>query len=126
KFFIGYAMHNIFEPVNSFKGEEKQFKQRIHTLHGGWEILLNKKKSGWKISPNFILTKQFNKSYYFYPANSPTGINIGTYVNKGIFVTGVWFDETNYNSTLLLGIQKERYSVGYRFDASLFDNYYNY
>jgi type IX secretion system PorP/SprF family membrane protein len=126
KFFFGYAMHNIFEPVNSFKGEEKQFKQRIHTLHGGREILLNKNKSGWKISPNFILTKQFYKSNYMYTAYPTTGFNIGTYVNKGVFVSGVWFNETNLNSTLLLGIQKERYSVGYRFDVSLFDNVYNY
>ena len=112
QFFVGFAVHNILEPVHSFYGTEDGVINRRYTFHGGWELPLSKKENAFVLAPNFIFMRQ----------NNQADVNIGTYLRKGILVSGAWFRQsfgefqTSDALIVLLGIQKERYRVAYSFD----------
>jgi type IX secretion system PorP/SprF family membrane protein len=115
QFFVGFAVHNILEPVQSFYGTEDGIIHRRYTLHGGWEMPLSKKENSFILTPNMILMSQYNQN----------SINLGAYLNKGILVTGMWLHQsygefqTSDALMVLMGIQTERFRVGYSFDIAV-------
>jgi type IX secretion system PorP/SprF family membrane protein len=115
QFFVGFAVHNLFEPVQSFYGTEDGIIHRRYTLHGGWELPLSKKENAFVLAPNFIFMRQ----------NNQADVNIGTYLSKGILVSGLWFRQSfgEFKTTdalmVLMGIQTERFRVGYSFDIAV-------
>jgi type IX secretion system PorP/SprF family membrane protein len=88
KFYAGFAMHNITEPVQSFYSNNDGIVPRRYTVHAGVVIPLDRKKfSQATFSPNALFMMQQNF----------TQINFGFYVNKGPIVTGLWYRQTSWH-----------------------------
>jgi type IX secretion system PorP/SprF family membrane protein len=110
QFFVGLAVHNITEPVKAHYETMNPILHRTLILHGGWEIPLSKNENPLTLSPNMIITR----NHYYY-----TNFQLGVYVNKGILVSGVWYNASSDAFTILLGIQKGRFRIGYSYGATL-------
>jgi type IX secretion system PorP/SprF family membrane protein len=116
RFYAGFAMHNITEPVQSFYSNNDGIVPRRYTFHSGVVIPLDRKKfSQATFSPNALFMMQQNF----------TQINFGFYVNKGPIVTGLWYRQTlgTYGNSdalmVLLGFRKDRFKFGYSYDITV-------
>lgn len=116
KFYAGFAVHNITQPVQSFYTNNDGIVPRRYTFHAGAVIPLDKKRfSQATISPNALFMIQQNF----------TQINFGFYVNKGPIVTGLWYRQTlgTYGNSdaimVLLGFRKDRFKFGYSYDITV-------
>lgn len=116
KFYAGFAVHNITEPVQSFYSNNDGIVPRRFTFHSGVVIPLDRKKfSQATISPNALFMVQQNF----------TQVNFGFYVNKGPLVTGLWYRQTlgTYGNSdaimVLLGFRKDRFKFGYSYDITV-------
>lgn len=115
-FYVGFAMHNIIEPNQSFYGNQDAILPRRYTAHTGVKIPLEKRRNPDAfISPNLLFMMQQNF----------TQINFGFYVNKGPLVSGLWFRQTagtfgNSDAIIaLLGFRKDRLKFGYSYDITV-------
>ncbi|MES2616600.1 MAG: type IX secretion system membrane protein PorP/SprF [Bacteroidota bacterium] len=116
KFYAGFAVHNITQPVQSFYSNNDGIVPRRYTFHSGVVIPLDRKKhSQATISPNALFMMQQNF----------TQVNFGFYVNKGPIVTGLWYRQTlgTYGNSdavmVLLGFRKDRFKFGYSYDITV-------
>lgn len=116
KFYAGFAMHNITQPVQSFYSNNDGIVPRRYTFHTGVVIPLdNKRFSQATFSPNALFMMQQNF----------TQLNFGFYVNKGPIVTGLWYRQTlgTYGNSdalmVLLGFRKDRFKFGYSYDITV-------
>jgi type IX secretion system PorP/SprF family membrane protein len=116
KFYAGFAVHNITEPVQSFYSNNDGIVPRRYTFHTGVVIPLDKKKfSQATLSPNALFMMQQNF----------TQLNFGFYANKGPIVTGLWYRQTMgiYGNSdalmVLLGFRKDKFKFGYSYDITV-------
>ncbi len=109
-FYGGFSVAHIAEPSTSL--------QMKFTAHAGLVIDLKQKKSNYRtkemptVSPN-ILYQQQNNSQFFYG---------GFYVNTYPMVFGIWtrYAMNNFDAfTFLVGLQQERFKVGYSYDLTI-------
>lgn len=118
-FYAGVAVHNISEPNQSFfhNTNEGTTLPRRYTLHAGTVISLKKSKPNpmeqpMTISPNILIMAQQK----FFQTN------IGFYLNKGSFVSGLWFRQTAPNSDAiiaLIGFKFDKFKIGYSYDITV-------
>jgi type IX secretion system PorP/SprF family membrane protein len=116
KFYAGFAVHNITEPVQSFYGTEDGIIPRRYTFHSGAVIPLDKRRDAQStFSPNVLFMQQQNF----------TQLNLGFYANKGPLVTGLWFRQTfgEFKTSdaimVLVGFRKDRFKFGYSYDITV-------
>lgn len=116
KFYAGFAVHNITQPVQSFYSNNDGILPRRYTFHAGAVIPLDRKRfTQSTISPNALFMIQQNF----------TQVNFGFYVNKGPLVTGLWYRQTlgTYGNSdaimVLLGFRKDRFKFGYSYDITV-------
>lgn len=94
--FVGLAVHNLNRPNNSFNGyngDGSRLGTRI-TLHGGTVLKPNPKIKDLLISPNILLMVQ----------NRFTQLNLGFYISKHNFLTGIWCRQTAHNGDALIAM----------------------
>jgi type IX secretion system PorP/SprF family membrane protein len=116
RFYAGFAIHNITQPVQSFYSNNDGIVPRRYTFHSGVVIPLdNKRIAQATFSPNALFMMQQNF----------TQLNFGFYVNKGPIVTGLWYRQTlgtfgNSDAIMvLLGFRKDRFKFGYSYDITV-------
>ncbi len=116
KFYAGFAVHNVTEPVQSFYSNNDGIVPRRYTFHTGVVIPLDRKRfSQATFSPNALFMMQQNF----------TQINFGFYVNKGPLITGLWYRQTvgTYGNSdaimVLLGFRKDRFKFCYSYDITV-------
>ncbi|MFN7312596.1 MAG: type IX secretion system membrane protein PorP/SprF [Bacteroidota bacterium] len=113
----GAAMHNVFEPSQSFWTATKDSSviARRYTAHIGAQIPIRKsklEKNNIRISPNIIYMQQ----------GPFAELNLGMYYNKGVYVLGTYFRQTSANADaiiFLVGIRREKLRIGYSYDATI-------
>ncbi len=112
KFYAGFAIHNILEPNQSFFEGNSKLPRR-YTLHGGVIIPLDGlEDTKFSISPNILVMSQakFNQ------------VNIGFYISKSSFVTGLWFRQTVPNADALIGMlgyREGHFKIAYTLDITI-------
>ncbi len=118
KLYFGFAAHNINQPNWSFYNNPKEVLPIRYTLHGGAVIPLTRNRfDDANISPNFLYMSQRNF----------TQLNFGFYVNKGPFVSGLWYRQTfgqyaNSDAVIaLVGFRYKRFKFGYSYDFTVSD-----
>ena len=119
KFYCGFAVHNMIEPIQSFLGTQDSKLPRRYTLHSGLVIPLDNSydmaNSNMTISPNLLFMMQ----------NKFTQMNLGFYFSKGPLVTGLWYRQTfgkylNSDALMVLvGFRKDRFKFGYSYDLTV-------
>jgi type IX secretion system PorP/SprF family membrane protein len=118
KFYVGFAAHNVIQPNWSFYNNPKEVLPIRYTFHGGAVLPLTKNRfDDANISPNFLFMRQRNFSQ----------LNIGFYVNKGPFVSGLWYRQTfgqfaNADAIIaLVGFRYQKFKFGYSYDFTVSD-----
>jgi type IX secretion system PorP/SprF family membrane protein len=118
KFYVGFAAHNIIQPNWSFYNNPNEILPMRYTFHGGAVLPLTANRfDDANISPNFLFMRQRNFSQ----------LNLGFYVNKGPFVSGLWFRQTfgqyaNSDAIIaLLGFRYKKFKFGYSYDFTVSD-----
>lgn len=112
--FVGLAVHNLNRPNNSFNGyngDGSRLGTRI-TLHGGTVLKPNPKIKDLLISPNILLMVQ----------NRFTQLNLGFYISKHNFLTGIWCRQTAHNGDALIamiGFKKNNFKFCYSYDFTI-------
>ena len=119
KFFGGIALHNMFEPNQSFvdvnSTKPELLLARRYTMHAGYTIYFSKARyqdDKWMLSPNLLFMQQQN--YY--------QINMGMYAKKQALTIGAWLRQTSRNSDaliLLMGIKLPVFRIGYSYDITI-------
>jgi type IX secretion system PorP/SprF family membrane protein len=116
-FYGGFSIHNLNQPAQGFFGDNGQNLPMRYTAHAGMMIPIvatrddNKSANIW---PNIIYMQQlgFNQ------------INLGTYMNVGRYVGGMYFRQTSNNSDAfiaLVGFRFPKYRIGFSYDATVSD-----
>jgi type IX secretion system PorP/SprF family membrane protein len=120
KFYAGLAVHNLIEPNQSFFNTVGANLPRRYTAHGGAVIPLKKRSHHdpeASFSPNILFMVQ----------DKFTQINLGFYINRNSFVSGLWFRQgvgyfrTSDALMLLVGFRKEGFKMGYSYDITVSD-----
>lgn len=118
KFYAGFAVHNIIEPVMSFYNSDDANARipRRYTFHTGTVIPLDKRKDAQStFSPNVLFMNQQNF----------TQMNLGFYLNRGPLVTGLWFRQafgefrTSDALMVMFGFRKDRFKFAYSTDITV-------
>lgn len=116
KFYVGFAVHNLTQPVQSFYKSDNGIIPRRYTFHTGAVIPLDKRK---------VAQSTFSPNILFMTQQQFTQLNLGFYVNKGPLVTGLWFRQAfgEYKTSdaimLLLGFRKDKFKFGYSYDITM-------
>lgn len=115
KYYGGFAVHHMNEPMNSFYENEISLLSRKYTFHAGavfeYDPAIYAKKSIF-VSPNLMYQQQGNFRQ----------LNAGVYVTIKPIVAGAWFRHNFDNpdaAIILLGLQHNNFKVGYSYDYSL-------
>lgn len=115
KYYGGFAVHHMNEPVNTFYNDESAFLPMKISVHGGMafeiEPAIHTKKTK-TISPNLLYQQQgeFHQ------------LNAGLYVHIRPLVFGTWYRHNFENpdaAIILLGLQHKDLNIGYSYDYSL-------
>src|SRR6056297_236661 len=114
-YYIGLSVDHLTKPVISLGTSEPGIIGRKYTLHGGMEIPFYNSlhRVHMTLSPNVILQHQ----------NEFTKINLGLYLNKDYFATGLWI-KTNTNfkikgAVLMFGYSADSGVFAYSYDVPL-------
>nr|MDQ3394698.1 type IX secretion system membrane protein PorP/SprF [Bacteroidota bacterium] len=125
-FWIGYAMHHITEPNQSFIGEES-FLPRKSSIHGGYRYAFTSAPGRTmfdgprerSITPNFQykFQGQFDQ------------LDLGVYLTLEPLVFGVWYRgipfktyenfQNNESAVFLVGMSTNNLNIGYSYDYTL-------
>ncbi|MFN4083672.1 MAG: PorP/SprF family type IX secretion system membrane protein [Bacteroidia bacterium] len=115
-FFAGAAIHNLFEPNQSFyyvTADSAALRlPRRYTLHAGANIYLTESRydeNRMVLSPNILFMQQRTFSQ----------INAGFYLKQKALTVGTWFRQTSANADaviFLLGLRFPAFRVGYTYD----------
>lgn len=118
-FYGGVAIHNITEPNQSFyfpNSPDVQYQlPRRYTAHTGLNLYLSQQRDEQErlmVSPNIIYMQQRNYNQ----------LNLGFYVKKNAFTTGLWFRQTSKNSDAviaLIGVKFPKLRIGYSYDITV-------
>lgn len=113
---VGFAMHNITEPNQSFYNSADGILPRRYTVHAGGEInILKRKKFTSSITPYVLFMKQQNFSQ----------LNITTTANLGRVLIGTGFRQAlgefnNADAVIgILGYKAPRFHITYSYDATV-------
>lgn len=116
-FFSGFAIHNLAEPnqsfINTTSRSQENLQLRRYTLHCGINFYTNKyDKRATIISPNMLCMMQGRASE----------LNLGFYVRKVKFTTGLWLRQTMNNTDaviMMMGYKFDKFSIGYSYDLGI-------
>jgi type IX secretion system PorP/SprF family membrane protein len=115
KFYGGFAVNHISEPMISFYQDNKSTLPMKITAHAGLLIPMDNSRTPRNFfSPNIMYQKQDNFSQF----------NVGAYYIKDYFVAGAWFRQTSENFDalmILVGVKKESVKIGYSYDITFSD-----
>lgn len=118
KFYMGYAVHHLNKPQQSFLDDPSSILPRKHTGHIGMLLPLEDVRNPKTfLSPNILIQRQ----HKFFQ------INFGAYYIKEYFIIGAWFRQTSVNSDALIaliGVQKDPVKIGYSYDITFSDARY--
>ncbi|MCD6113439.1 MAG: type IX secretion system membrane protein PorP/SprF [Bacteroidales bacterium] len=118
KYFIGFSINHLTQPNNSFYNNSDSKLQTKITVHAGTIINISdigNSSPGFEditIHPNILYQQQGEFKQ----------INLGMYLKKHPFVTGLWFRHNMSNSDaliILIGIEQKTYTVGYSYDFTV-------
>lgn len=115
KFYGGFAVHNITQPMQGFYEQQASSLPRRYTAHFGLVVPLvdsrdAKKSSNLYPSVLYMQQREFNQ------------LNIGMYYNQGPFVIGGYFRQNNNNADAFIaiaGIRTPKVKVGFSYDATV-------
>lgn len=105
RYFFGAAFHHITQPDEGLMGPSK-LPLKI-TAHAGAMIPIEKGGETY-ISPNILFMQQQNF----------TQLNLGVYVVKGSFVSGLWYRNSDA-FIVLIGLQADHFKIGYSYDVTV-------
>jgi len=118
-FYAGVSVFHLNQPAQSFYGTSGPgtYLPGRMNLHAGLNLRMGNRrgpvgKDEVTLSPNVLFSIQ----------EKFTQLNLGFYLNKGGFVTGVWFRQSGANPDALiaiLGWQGESYKIGYSYDVTV-------
>ncbi|MGZ5242925.1 MAG: PorP/SprF family type IX secretion system membrane protein [Bacteroidia bacterium] len=116
KYYGGFAVHHIIEPMQSFFNNPTSRVPRKYTAHVGMLLPVDhwKRTPETFISPNLLVQRQAKF----------TQVNIGAYAMKGPFIFGAWYRQTDPNGdaiALLIGAKKDAIKIGYSYDLTVSD-----
>lgn len=115
--YFGVAVNHLTRPdIAFYEGNENRVNMRW-TVHSGILIDFRQGMDGsdirnFSISPNFIYVQQGKFQQ----------LNVGMYVNKFPFVTGLWLRHNFGNPDAviaLMGFQAKNYKIGYSYDYTI-------
>ena len=115
--YFGIALHHLTQPDQSIlEGDQVgrlPLKLTIHVGAKGHEFHRDLYSRGFTLSPNLVYQQQ----------GSFKQINTGIYMTQNQFTFGLWY-RNNLSvrpdaAIAMIGIQKERFQIGYSFDFSL-------
>ena len=107
--FVGFAVHHLTEPSESFFSDDDARLYRKYTFHAGANIPFNSRyPDEGSISPNILYKRQGNTQQ----------LMVGLYGKKGPFVAGLWYRDKDAFA-LLGGIQIEQFRFGYSYDITV-------
>jgi len=111
RFYVGAAAHHLTQPDEGFLGVSK-LPMKL-TGHIGFVSYFNKKrkdKGNWSLNVLYQQQQDFQQ------------INYGFYINKGVFVGGLWFRQNFFNADAfiaLVGFQYQGFKFGYSYDVTV-------
>lgn len=114
-FNIGYSLHHISQPRESFLGDNVNKLPYLHVVNGGCEFIAGYDKE-WTIAPTFLFMMQGNATQY----NIGLGVNYQTTnENVGVF----WGAYTRVMDAAILNLGVELYNtrVGVSYDFTYSD-----
>ena len=106
RYFVGFAADHLTQPDEGLQGTSRLPVK--YTAHAGAIIPVGSKESETSISPNILYQKQQDFQQ----------INLGVYINKGAFVGGLWYRNSDA-FIVLIGIQHGMFKVGYSYDVTV-------
>lgn len=118
KFFAGVAVDHLTQPnIAFYEGTNSKLPMKI-AVHGGVTANLSKGTLGyasegdWILQPNLLYMQQdqFHQ------------LNVGVYLSKYPFVTGVWFRHNFQNpdaAIVLVGLTYNQFQFGYSYDVTM-------
>ncbi len=123
---IGYSMHHVLEPNQSLINEDAPLPRKI-SLHGGYKIPFSQLNSYSTDKRDRALTPSFN-----YRAQQDFDqLDLGVYLTYQPILFGVWYrgipikqlngTPNNESLVFMLGLQKDKMTLGYSFDFTLSD-----
>jgi type IX secretion system PorP/SprF family membrane protein len=117
-YYVGFSVDHLSKPVISLGSDDPGIIGRKYTLHGGLEIPFYNSlhRIHMTLSPNVIIQQQ----------NSSSKINLGLYLNKDNFTSGLWLKtNTNLNfsgAVLMLGYYTDIALFAYSYDVPFYLN----
>ncbi len=113
RLYFGFAAHHLTQPQQNFLNGPASNLSRKYTGHIGAMIPLGSnrymvKEERTVISPNILFMMQ----------NKYLQVNLGVYFQSGPLVAGLWY-RNNDAGIAMLGIQKEKFKVGYSYDFTI-------
>ena len=106
KYFFGAALHHITRPDEGLLGESR-LPMKI-TGHAGATLPIGNKQGRTSISPNVLYQQQQDFRQ----------LNLGMYINKGDFVAGIWYRNSDA-LIIVLGFQQRLFKIGYSYDVTV-------
>lgn len=123
RFYLGFAVHNLFEPNQSFENDPNGPLKRRYTFQSGLRFNYPRKmrRTNGYVLPNILWIKQ----------NDYQQIKAGIYASKKRLNVGVMYKKEENGSiernsiTTLIGLDYNRVFIGYSYDANLESNSLN-
>lgn len=106
RYFVGFAADHLTQPDEGLIGYSQLPVK--YTAHAGAVIPIGPKDEETSISPNILYQKQQDFQQ----------INLGVYVNKGAFVGGLWYRNSD-SFIVLVGFQHGIFKIGYSYDVTV-------
>lgn len=114
-FYMGVAVHNLFEPQQKFYAGASNPVPRRYTANMGLVIPIIEDKTNKRsinLYPNVIVMsqRQFNQA------------NLGMYVSRGPAVLGAYYRQNTVNADafiIVAGLRTKKVKVGYSFDGTV-------
>ncbi len=115
-YYIGFAVHHLAQPQESFFNSSSAILPRKYTVHFGAKIPLNHRKykrGELSISPNFMYQRQQDFEQ----------INYGIYVSRHAVTFGMWMRQNfdfHYDSfIMLIGFVQDQLKISYSYDLTI-------
>lgn len=106
KYFVGFAVHHLTEPDESVITGASPLPMK-YTFHAGAMLPVDSKGEPAFLSPNILFQRQQDFQQ----------INFGMYFNKGPFVGGLWYRNSD-SFIALVGFEADYLKFGYSYDIT--------
>lgn len=111
-FNIGYSLHHISRPRESFLGDQANRLPYLHVVNGGCEISAGREKE-WTIAPTFLFMMQAKATQY----NIGLGVNYRT-TNDNVAIFGGAYTRAANTAILNLGVDIWNARIGASYDIT--------